>query len=278
MEEVEGNLVEVIEIGSFHQLSEGPHLRSTRELAAFKLLSLEPLSDQGIQIRGAASFSKEELKKFLKLLAAFEEENYRQIGRKKGFWKSWDEGLVWSEKGLEARLQVQNLFFQEVPFVEFSGDPDRLLALFRRDFRQVKRGEAQDLHSSSYAVQEIIFSPPDEFLKRMTSSLHSIYKMLIMLGFDCWVRTIGKGRDWKGIVFLDEMRVERAEGAEPCIEIMVEDPILRPTQIASIKRVKASVEGAAVFVCEAFVERILVLLLEKNMRIPHFPENLNRGK
>ena len=278
LEAVEGNLVEVIEIGSFHQLSEGPHLDNTGQLAAFKLLSLTQLSDEGIRIQGAAAFSKEDLKKFLKLLAAFEKENYRQIGQQKGFWKCWDEGLVWLERGLEARRQVQNLFFQEAPFVEFSGDFDPMTTFFRRDYCQLKRGSFPDLRHSCYAIQKTNFSPPEDFLKRIISSLHSIYKILIMLGFDCWVRTCGNRRDWKGVIFPDEMKVERIEGAESCIEIMVEDSILRPIRIVLMKRLKKTSESAVVFVCEAFVERILALLLEKNMRIPDFPENLNRGK
>ena len=270
LEEIEGNLVEVIEIGSFHQMSEGPHLKNTSELGAFKLQSLEKLPDRGVKIDGAASFSKEELKEFLKKLSDYEHSNYQAVGQRMGYWKSFNEGLVWFEKGLQARSQVQNIFFQEVPLIQCSGDFEPLLAQLKRDCRQINPGTTKDLRDSLYSIQKISFTTEGEFLNRMNSSLHSIYKILIMLGFDCWVRVCGKRRDWKGIELSTEMKEERVEGPQPRIDFRVEDPILRPITVATIKMSKSSSEKNLSYDCEAFVERILVLLLEKNLRIPHF--------
>ncbi|MBS0626463.1 MAG: hypothetical protein JSS32_10480 [Verrucomicrobia bacterium] len=276
LEEIEGNLVELIEIGTFHQLSEGPHLESTGELGAFKLLSLEPLPDQGIRISGVAAESKEELKEYLKKLSAYRA--LGDLGQNQGFWRTYEEGLVWTEKGIEIRERIQKLFFPETPQADFSGESWKIAERDRREFKRLVAESTKDLHGSPYAIQKTIFTSAGESLHKVTSSLHSNYKILIMLGFDCWVRIAGKRRDWKDLEIPEEMleKVERVEEAEPIIEFMVEDPILRPWAIASVKKQKLSTGSGIAVVTEAFVERILVLLLEMNLGIPLFLEN--RGK
>ena len=73
----------MIEIGPFHDLSPGPHLKNTAELAAFKI-SLETLPDQVFRITGWCHESKEELKHFLKKLDQYIDP--QQLGEQMGLW------------------------------------------------------------------------------------------------------------------------------------------------------------------------------------------------
>jgi hypothetical protein len=268
--EKEGSLVELVEMGAFHQLTEGALLSNTSGLAAFKLLSINILPNQGLRIEGAASFSKEELKKFLKILSLFEKNNYQKVGAKRGFWKCWKEGVVWLPKGLQARESLRQVFFQDLPLVECSELSDELLLRFQKNCRFIKANSTKNLRTSSASMQQILFSPREEMIKSMNSSLHSIYKTLIMLGFDCWVRLIGKRRAWKGAELPGGVRIEKVEEEESRIDIMTEDSLMRPIQIASLRGVKGSLEKKDALICEAFIERILVLMLEKNLRTTFF--------
>ncbi len=268
--EEKGALVELVEMGSFYQLTQGPLLSNTSELQAFKLLSINSLPDQGLRIEGAASFSKDELKKFLKLLSSFEENNYRKIGAKLGFWASWEEGVVWFQKGMEARERLRQVFFQELPLVECSEYSDELLLLFQKNCRLWKGDSIKDLRTSFSSMQQILFYPRGELEKNMNSSLHSIYKTLIMLGFDCWVRVIGKRRAWKGLQLPEEVQVESMEEDEPRIDLMTLDFLMRPVSIASARELRGPAGKKDALISEAFIERILVLMLEKNLRTSFF--------
>ncbi len=99
LEELEDGLVEIIQIGSFHDLSPGPHLKNTAELAAFKI-SVEELPEKGMRITGWCAASKEELKQFLKKLDEYTEPAI--IGEKMGYWK----GPIWLPPGIQMRNQL----------------------------------------------------------------------------------------------------------------------------------------------------------------------------
>ena len=261
--EERGALVEVVKMGSFHELTEGPLAANTSELAALKLLSLKKLPDQGLRIEGAASFSKEELKKFLKLLSSFEKENYQKRGAELRFWKCWDEGIIWLEKGLDVREKLRQLFFQDTPLVECSKISDELLLCFRKNCRFIRTVSTTDLRHSFSSLQQILFFPQGEIEKSINSSLHSIYKTLIMLGFDCWVRTLGKRSAWKGLECPRGIDLEKIEAEESSLELVTEDTLMRPIPVVSMRVLREASEKKDALVCEAFIERILVLMLEQ---------------
>jgi len=264
-------LVELVQMNSFHELTEGPLLENSLQLEAFKLLSLQILPDRGLRIEGTACPSKDVLKKILKKLAAFQEHHYQTIGAELGFWKSWPEGTVWLKKGLDFRERLQNLFFKEVPLVECSETSDALLARFQKNCRSIKRDISKDLRISLTSAWQVVFCLEPEFVKAVNSSLHSIYKTLTMLSFDCWIQIPEKGRLGKVIGPLDGLRFKKMKsGAE--IDLIVEDSLDRPVRVASLRELKGSSEGKKAFLCEAFIERILALMLEKELRTSFFDE------
>lgn len=267
-----GALVEIVQAGPFHELTEGPLLENTSKLEAFKLLSIRALPDRGLRIEGTAHFSKETLKKFLKDLAAFHEHQYTEIGAKLGFWKNLTDGLVWLKKGLDARERLQNLFFKELPFVECRELTDELLLQFQKNCRSFKRDIGKDLRISQASAWHVIFCLEKEFSKALNSSLHSIYKTLIMLGFDCWIQTPEKGCLSNGIELPQGARLEKVRGLEPRVDLMAEDSLSRPMRIATLRELKGPNEQKKAFLCEAFIERILVLMLEKNLKASFFDE------
>ncbi len=265
-----GSLVELVEMGAFHQLTKGPLASNASELGAFKLLSIKALPDQGLRIEGVVSYSKDDLKKFIKLLSAFEENNYQKIGFKLGFWKCWDEGVIWLQKGIEVRESLCQTFFQELPLVECSEYSDELLLHFQKNCRLWKGGSTKDLRTSFSSLQQILFYARGEREKNMNSLLHSIHKTFIMLGFDCWIRVVGKRHAWKGVELPDGVRVETAQEPEARIDLMAWDFLMRPVAIASVREVRAPSGKKDALICEAFIEKILVLMLEKNLRTSFF--------
>jgi hypothetical protein len=170
--EVGEGLVEVIQIGSFHDLSEGPHLKNTAELAAFKI-ELE----EG-RIVGWCASSKEELKKFLKKLSQYTEPE--KIGEKMGLWK----GDVWLVKGIEFREKLirflKKEWFSQV--VEVSSPPGGDPLEFHRKLGKGKVGEVwADPERGQWVLQISFFKPGKE---EMISCLQSIGKTLTILGFE----------------------------------------------------------------------------------------------
>lgn len=276
LENPSGTLVELIEMGPFHQLTQGPLLSSAAELKAFKLISLEILPNQGLRIEGTAAFSKEELKTFLKKLSNFKENNYRSIGEKMGFWIYKDDGMVWFEKGIEARQKVQDLFFQESSLIECRGTFEKLLVNIKKNCRVLHYESAIELRSSPFAVRGLEFFKPEEFVKVLNSSLHLVHKTLIMLGFDCWVKVLGKPRAWRGFELPSGIKVEEVQATETRIDWIVEDSLERPVQVITLKKPQRVSEKREVLICEAFIERILALMLEKNLRTLFLVKNLNR--
>jgi hypothetical protein len=99
--EAEG-LVEIVQIGSYHNLGPGPHLSSTSQMGAFKLW---PLEKQGelIRLSGCVFPSKDELKQFLKKLREYPSISHERLGLKKSLWRPLDGQLVWLPAGLQLR-------------------------------------------------------------------------------------------------------------------------------------------------------------------------------
>ncbi len=281
LQELEENLVELIEMESYHGLSDGPHLKDTSQLSAFKLTCLEPLEDRGIRVEGVCAFSKEELKEFLKKLSSYENTNHKIIGQKRGFWQASELGWVWFKKGLEFRQVLQNIFLkepQEAHLVECAGERIGLLIELAKGRSAIYKEAIicsqplQNLYTSETRIQKTFISDQGSAI----SSLQSTHKSLMILGFHCWTRIAGKrqGKSWKSLeeaIVKQAERVERSEEPHPRVDLMVEDPLGRPWALASLRK-----EGEAI-VCEAFVERILALLLEMNIGIlPTLIERPNR--
>lgn len=227
-------LVEVIEIGSFHDLSPGPHLKNTAELAAFKI-SLETLPEQVFRIIGWCHQSKDQLKHFLKKLDQYIEP--QQLGEQMGLWK----GDLWLPAGLRKRQQLIQ-FFRKQWFVhafEVAGpyQADRIEL-----HRGTKKGKVAEIWSPSSGetnIQISFFNQPEE---EMISCLQSIAKTLTILGFDH--STVPSGRE---------------------TDYLVEDGLGRNQPVVRVKRISKKGSPAVDFCFTVVVEKILSLLLEKNL-------------
>lgn len=104
--QIEGSgLFEVVEIGSFIDLTQGNHIKNTAQLHCFKLFS--PISfEGGMRIMGTAFDTKEELKEFIKKWQSYPQKRHEKIGANKHFWRSIEEGYLWLPQGLKAEAEL----------------------------------------------------------------------------------------------------------------------------------------------------------------------------
>jgi hypothetical protein len=160
--EATGGLVELIQIGSWAHPSEGPHLKNTAELAAFKL----ELS--GNVLSGFCHTSKEELKQYLKMLASYTEPHV--LGERRRFW----QGDLWLPEGLKMRERLIEFLKKEWGALEVAGP-------VRADLLPLHRtcGQPVVAERVSLGAFHVTFFAPSE-----NSHLHLIGKTLTILGFD----------------------------------------------------------------------------------------------
>jgi len=103
----------------FEDLCSGPHIESTKDIGAFKLLKVAGAYWRGDEnnkmlqrIYGTAFASKEELDEYLKMLAEAEKRDHRKIGTEQELFMVDDEvgqGLIlWLPKGAILRRQILN--------------------------------------------------------------------------------------------------------------------------------------------------------------------------
>jgi len=233
-EELEDGLVELIEIGSFQDLCPGPHLKNTAELAAFKI-SVEPLPDNGMRISGFCHNSKGELKQYLKQLDEYTDPQV--LGEQMGLWK----GAVWLPQGLKMRQYLIDYLKREwfVDGLEVSGpfDADRLN--LHRSLGKAKVAEIWTPAAHETHIQVSFFNKPEG---EVISSLHSIGKTLTILGFNHSVVSRGRESDF-----------------------VVEDGLGRSQDILKIKRIPRKGSSEVDFYITAVVEKLMYLLLEKNL-------------
>lgn len=108
----------------FADLCSGPHVKSTGEVKAFKLLSVAGAYWHGdeknkmlTRIYGTAFETKEELEKHLKLLEEAKKRDHRKIGKELGLFLISEEvggGLVLlSPKGAIIRREIENFIIEE---------------------------------------------------------------------------------------------------------------------------------------------------------------------
>jgi hypothetical protein len=235
-EELEGEsgLVQLIQIGSFHDLCPGPHLKNTAELAAFKISS-ESLPDNRLRIVGWCHRSKDGLKQFLKDLGNYTEAS--QLGEQMGLWK----GAIWLPQGLRMKQQLIE-FLKRKWFngaLEVSGpltdDPMEIHRTLRKPkVAEVWMGASQETH------MQISFFGKDE--GEFISFLQLIGKTLTILGFEHSNDPMGRESDY-----------------------LVVDGLGRSHSLVHVKRVSKKGSSVVDFCVTVVVERILYQMLEKNL-------------
>lgn len=227
-------LVELIQIGHFHDLSPGPHLKNTAELAAFKIVA-ESLPENGMRVVGWCEYSKQELKKFLKVVDEYNDPS--QLGERMGFWK----GPIWLPPGLKMRQELIQ-FLKKMWFahgVEISGPESENRVELHRSLGAPKVAEIWTPEAQETHLQVSFFGASEgEFI----SSLQLIGKTLTILGFDHSIVPIGRETDY-----------------------LVVDGLGRSHPLVHVKRVSKKGSSVVDFCITTVVEKILFQMLEKNL-------------
>jgi threonyl-tRNA synthetase len=288
-------LVELVQIGSFHNLSPGPHLKNTAELAAFKLLSIEFLESKVIRIRGSASPSKKELREFLKKQELYAACCHQKLGA--GLWVDLDGAVIWQGQGLRLKGQVVEFLKRRLflDAVEVAGSPKlgedrfefhseilkkiggsfRSIAEVWTRFNEKEGGDTGLFEPGEEGIVQLSVYPRIEDLQaKLISSLQSIGKTLNILGFNYCLELACRKRVEKG--FLEFLKAAeeslgvgfevREEGKPLQAEFLVEDALGRRWSAVTLKQTKKepkNEKGSSPYIIEASVEKITALLIER---------------
>lgn len=124
LEEIPDSLVSLYRQGGFVDLCRGPHVRSTSEIKAFKLLSIAGAYWKGDEKRpmlqriyGTAFENKDDLTSYLKRLDEAARRDHRRLGRELDLFSIHDEagaGLVcWHPRGATIRRVIEDFWKAE---------------------------------------------------------------------------------------------------------------------------------------------------------------------
>ena len=110
--------------GDFFDLCRGPHLASTRDIPAFKLMRVagaywlgDERNPQLSRVYGTAWFSREELDEYLRALAEAEKRDHKRLGRELGIF-ALDEragvgNVLWLPNGATIRRELERWIVDE---------------------------------------------------------------------------------------------------------------------------------------------------------------------
>lgn len=124
LEEIADDEVSIYEEGGFVDLCRGPHIRSTGQVSAFKLLSVAGAYWRGNEknkmlqrIYGTAFAGPDDLRKYLDFLEEVKKRDHRKLGRELDLFSSSDEigaGLiVWHPNGALIRREIEDFWLGE---------------------------------------------------------------------------------------------------------------------------------------------------------------------
>lgn len=119
-----GKKVSLYKCGDFVDLCRGPHIKSAKEIGAFKLLKIAGAywkGDEGNKmlqrIYGTAWFTKKELENYLKRMEEAEKRDHRKLGQELDLFMLDDDvgqGLpLWLPKGAVLRQQMEDFVLNE---------------------------------------------------------------------------------------------------------------------------------------------------------------------
>ena len=119
LEELKGK-ISFYTSGEFSDLCKGPHVKSTKEITAFKLLKIAGAYWKGdsknkmlTRIYGTAFSSKKELTDYLEMLRQAELRNHIKLGKELGLFSIRPEGpgfIFWHNKGMILRNELINFW------------------------------------------------------------------------------------------------------------------------------------------------------------------------
>lgn len=115
----EGETITLYEHGGWVDLCKGPHIETTGQIKAFKLLSVagaywrgDEKREQLQRIYGTAFLTEKDLQEFLERRREAEERDHRKLGKELDLYSTMDEfggGLVlWHPRGARIRHEIEN--------------------------------------------------------------------------------------------------------------------------------------------------------------------------
>jgi threonyl-tRNA synthetase len=124
LQEIPDEEVSLYEEGGFVDLCRGPHLESTGQVRAFKLLSVAGAYWRGNEknkmlqrIYGTSFSDKKELKRYLDFLEEVKKRDHRRLGKELDLFSTSDEigaGLIiWHPNGALIRRSIEDFWLQE---------------------------------------------------------------------------------------------------------------------------------------------------------------------
>ena len=124
IKELDDPLVSIYREGDFVDLCRGPHLKSTRQIKSFKLLSVAGSYWRGSEknkmlqrIYGTCFLSRKELKQYLKRLEEAKKRDHRRLGKELDLFSMHEQagaGLVfWHPKGSRIREIIEDFWRDE---------------------------------------------------------------------------------------------------------------------------------------------------------------------
>lgn len=118
----EGKSLSIYTQGDFTDLCLGPHMKSTSQLKAFKLMSISSCYFKGdkkndvlTRIYGTAFFTQADLDEYLKVLELRKESDHKKIGKEMGLFMISDYGPgfpFWLPNGMIIRHELEEYYYQ----------------------------------------------------------------------------------------------------------------------------------------------------------------------
>ena len=273
-------LFSLVQIGDFVDLMAGPFLESTKDLAAFKLASIESLGDNRIRVSGFADLAKDLLKDFVKKYAKYEKSSHKKLGTFQHYFEFFDNEIVFLPAAVKKKNEfislltgnLGDLFFP----VETNSEFEDKLPIFSQILKRTPEfGVYEETLFSNLemGVEDLgLFDP--EFGRKILigcsynlvkSLLQSIDKTLNILGFsyDLCLSLSKKGqKQGKALegnvkeIFQGYTKIT-TDQEHSYLDFLVKDGLGRSWSFARIY-------AKAWVIAEVVVERNLALLLEKN--------------
>jgi len=192
-------MVVVVEIGHFHDLSFGECASSTAEAGAIKLLKIIPL-DETVRIEGTCFPDNQLLKQFLKRAERAKKSDHRMIGPEMHLFEEMEGEWVWFPKG----MYLKNALIAHWKSLSAKGQP---IDCGKIDFEQFSKKLVYNLEELPLSFAELkvrkgksgwglfethrhirdevhLISSNEDLYTQMISSLHFINKTAKIFSFE----------------------------------------------------------------------------------------------
>jgi threonyl-tRNA synthetase len=268
------DMVELVEIGHFHDLMLGECGATTSEAGSIKLLSISPSGD-AVRIQGTCFPDNQKLKQFLKALEASKKRDHRVIGPEMRLFEELEGKWLWYPKG----MFIKNTLIaaaQEGQPVEWKGDEVVLKKMIHlseelpSSYYEVVRRKGKAgwglFEAGYYSRDEVyLFYSAGDLRNQLISSLHFINKTAKIFSFEYhWHLVVPSKKEPNRTIMEQALREAGCDydvtvGEKLCAEMRVADILGREWSVGLLN-VNPGVITRSLY---GSVERFVALLIEK---------------